>query len=177
MYKGTIQCSATFAKMVGFKYTKSKKGKGRLIKYFECEVTQDQLDLMRKQWKRWTVDIEWELRKPVEEVYGIKNGDVRASLLNFDRYFFNKWEDLEHKSVLKTWEEYNGLYVTNREKYLHECYVGSKTHIRDDGTTYMTSKGYLGESETRNSYDEARLEEYLEILNGIKGKITTLKSL
>lgn len=175
MYTGWVKCSENFQKMAGFTYKGKQKRHGNKFKYYGCEITDIQLQGMKHNWEKFKkVDIEWDLEKAVECIYGVKDGDVLLNLLGYNHYFFSKYTNIKHLSKLKEWKTYNGLYYSSEGKYVSEIYYADRTHIRDNCTIYNTHGGYITEDTKSHEFDVEKIDMYIENLKEIKNKLIQL---
>jgi hypothetical protein len=175
VYKGWIKSSLAFQKTIGFSYQGKHHRRNKYYKFFNVEVTDDQYLEMKSKWKHFKEDIQWDLRKKVDEAFGIKEGDLTASILNGKRYFFNRYSNLNYTSKLREWTKNNGLYVYNREKYIYEGYIALKAHIAQDGSTCSEHEQYIEKLTRRCDFDESDIDTYIDDLLIIKNKLKEFK--
>lgn len=174
MYKGWIRSSLKFQETIGFIYQGKEQIRERMFKFTNCEVTEKQLNKMKLLWDKFKGSIEWELKEKINEIYGVKEGEVLASIIGYNHYFFNKFHDIYKVSRLKTWKEYNGLYVTNREKFVCDNIKCIKDHIDKNLVLCDNLGGIISKKEKQHSYNIKDIDNYIECLNKIKKQLIEL---
>lgn len=175
MYNGWIKCSEKFQRMSGFKYKEKQQCNNGDFKYLNVRVIDIQYKGMVDNWEKFkSSSIEWDLKKKVNEVNGLSEGEVVLKLLNHDNYFFYRYDNLKHFSKLKEWKEYNGIYDISLGKYIEEGYLSTVSHIKKDGSTYETHTKWIENDVKSHGYDLHKLHKYMKELNGIRDMLFKL---